>query len=410
MEKQLENVNRDQNKDEILKVYMLGRFAFEYDGKIVLEDEGRTRKVWMLLGYLLANHNRKLGPHELPELLCSDEKSSDPSRTIKNLVYRLRCMLEEKLKPHENYIQQKGGIYGWNNDIPCVIDTEVFMEKFQKASRTANQEQATALYLEAIDMYQGDFVPHATYDEWAANLTTYYRRVFSECINEVYKTAKSNGNYIMLIPICEKAINIDGYDENIYKIYIESLIAAERHKDAMIAYETITKKLYDDLGVNPSPELRGLYREIVKTLKSVETDIQAIKEDLNESGEAKTTYFCEYEVFKDIYRFIARVVSRTGDSIFIMLFTLTDNNEDMPPKEHLAESMESLKNSIGSTLRKSDLFARYSHSQFVVMLPSITYENCYIVGDRVERAYRKERISRKVKLHYKMQALDPKNQ
>jgi len=88
--------------DKQLKIYMLGRFALEYDGKIMIEDEGKIHKVWTLLGYLIANHNRKLGAQELPELLCSDDRSSDPVKAVKNLSITV-CSIRQRTSERELY-------------------------------------------------------------------------------------------------------------------------------------------------------------------------------------------------------------------------------------------------------------------------------------------------------------------
>lgn len=395
--------------DKQLKIYMLGKFAFECDGEIILQDEGKVHKVWTLLAYLISNHNRKMGINELPELLCSDDRSNDPAKAVKNLVYRLRRLLSDSGLPQQDYVIQKGGIYSWNNDLNFTIDTETFIEKYNKAKKVYYEpEKAMEYYLEAISIYEGKFLPDALYDEWAVNTTTYYHRLFVDSIISLYTILKGKDEYNIMVPICEKAIELDLYDEEIYTVYIECLIKIEKHKEALSAYEIITNRLYNELGVNPSNALRGLYREIIKTKKSVETDLITIKEDLNEGGKAEGCYFCEYQIFKDIYRFIARRVNRTGESIYIMLCTLTDVNGDIPSLKHLSQSMDNLKSSINGSLRKCDVFARYSNSQFVIMIPSISYENGLMVGKRIEKAYKKNKLSKIVVLNYKLQPLDPK--
>jgi len=78
---------------EPIRVNMFGTFSFNKEETVLLEDEGKSRKVWNLLAYLLVQRGRKLAPTELPELLCSDDRSDDPLNVVKNLVYRLRKML-----------------------------------------------------------------------------------------------------------------------------------------------------------------------------------------------------------------------------------------------------------------------------------------------------------------------------
>jgi len=393
---------------EPIKVNMLGTFSLSYGGNVLLEDQGRTRKVWNLFAYLIVNRNKQLSPSELPDILCSDERSEDPAKAVKNLVYRLRCTLADSKMPELNYITQKGGVYSWNKDVPIEVDADVFAEKWKAATKAGqDSEEALRLYLDAIDLYNGKFLPRLGYEEWTVNLSVFYHRIFTECIKQVFRILSEKEDYAPLIPVCEKAIALDPCDEDIYIIYITALTKLNKQKEALAAYEVITGKLYNELGINPSKELSELYREILKNIKSVESDLINIKNDLNEKGAIDGTFCTEYEIFKDIYRFIARGVERTGTSVFIMLLTVTDNKDELPKAESLKTAMERLKFVIANVLRKGDLFAQYSVSQYVVMLPGTSFENGCMVGDRILSAYKKAGAARNIKLQYKLQPLDP---
>ncbi len=388
---------------------MLGTFTVGYKGRVILTDEGRTRKVWNLFAYLIANHSRQLAATELPELLCSDERSDEPAKAVKNLVYRLRCMISDSDLPEADYIVQKGGIYGWNPEIDLEIDCEAFEEKFRAARREIdNDTLAEQYYFDAIEYYKGGFLPRFRYEEWTVTPSTQYHRDYINCIKSLFELLSRRGHYEKMIPICEEAISYDQYDEEVYRIYIECLIHMNKQKEALKAYDTITERLYQEMGVNPSKELKQLYRSILKSIKSVETDIMIIKEDLNEQGNIDGTYCCEYEIFKDIYRFAARGVERTGTSIFIMLCTITDQRDQIPSVEHLRTAMDKLREVILGALRKGDLFAQYSSTQYVIMLPGTSYENGVMVGNRITSAFKRQSSSRYAKLHFKLQPLDPK--
>lgn len=395
----------------IIRVNMLGSFSLSVDGKVVLEEQGQSKKVWNLLAYLIANRNRSLRPTELPELLCSDERIDDPAKAVKNLIYRLRRLLKSSQLPHEEYIIQKGGIYRWNTEIPLELDIDLFQESWKEAKNAhLNNELALKNYLRAISLYVGKFLPHFVYDEWVQSWASNYQRIFMECVANAFTIIETRKGYESILPICEKAIALDPFDEEIYTIYIKSLSKLNRQREALNAYETITGRLYSKMGVNPSKKLTTLYKSMLKSLKSVETDLVTIKQDLNEQCVLEGAYYCEYEIFKDIYRFIARGVERKGESVLIMLCTLTDNKDatlDLEV-EHVEKTMAKLKMVIGDSLRKGDLYARYSCSQYVIMLPDTEIENSELVGQRIVNAYKKQNLTQFVKLHYKIQPLDPK--
>ena len=393
---------------QTIKVNMLGEFTVSVDGKVVLKDEGRSRKVWNLFAFLLANRSRTLAGNELPELLCKDERSDDPAKAVKNLAYRLRQMLAGSDLPKGDWILQKGGTYHWNNGIPLEIDTEIFEEKMKLAKAERDDEKkALALYMEAVDEYGGIFLPGFAYEEWALTFGTRFQHGFVECLAKAHELTEDTAGFERLARSCEKAINFDPYDEKVYQVYIDSLIRLDRQNDALAAYETISDRLFNEMGVNPSKELSNLYRQIIKTIKNAESDLTSIKEGLNEGGTISGAYCSDYEIFKDVYRFVARGVERSGASNYIMLCTVTDQNEEIPEQEYLVNAMGKLQDVISQALRKGDLFARFSASQFVIMLQNLNYENGMMVGNRIMSAYKKHSISRHAKLQFKLQPLDP---
>jgi GGDEF domain-containing protein len=50
--------------------------------------------------------------------------------------------------------------------------------------------------------------------------------------------------------------------------------------------------------------------------------------------------------------------------------------------------MDNLYDVIKGSLRRGDVFSRFSSTQFVLMLPTLTYENCEMVMERVIRRYK----------------------
>jgi hypothetical protein len=53
------------------------------------------------------------------------------------------------------------------------------------------------------------------------------------------------------------------------------------------------------------------------------------------------------------------------------------------------------------------VFTRYSVSQYLILLPAISYENCEMVLKRIQRSFRTENPHSKVIITYKTQPLKP---
>ena len=120
----------------------------------------------------------------------------------------------------------------------------------------------------------------------------------------------------------------------------------------------------------------------------METDLSAIKNDLKETSAAEGAFYCDYDVFKSIYRMQARLVLRTGQPIFVILFTLMDAKGEQPFSESEKGAAARLKAAILVSLRKGDIVTSYSTTQFIAMLPLITYENARVVAERILKKFR----------------------
>jgi len=107
---------------------------------------------------------------------------------------------------------------------------------------------------------------------------------------------------------------------------------------------------------------------------SIETDIRVLMQQLREPGTIRGAYWQEYEPFLSIFRFIERSQARSEDSFCVMLATLLNENGEQLEDDTLEQNMDVLYSAIQDTLRKGDVFTKYSSSQYVVMLPSANAE------------------------------------
>ena len=69
--------------------------------------------------------------------------------------------------------------------------------------------------------------------------------------------------------------------------------------------------------------------------------------------------------------------------------------------------MDQLKVTIIDSLRLSDIFSRYSISQYILMLPTTSYETGETVLKRIEKGFSKLNKNKRIVLNYKLQPLDP---
>ncbi len=399
----------EQSQNKQVRITMLGSFEVCVDGNTVGDNSNRAHQIWNVLEYLIAHRHRSISNDELIEVLWANEESDNPANALKNLIYRIRNTLADSgISCAKELIQYKRGSYGWNNQLDCWVDCE----EFEKLAKRACMPEISDLeridyYLKAINLYKGDFLPKSYFETWVIPLSTYYHGLYFKCVTEAVELLQKRNQYDEIVTVCESAIVIDQFVEDIHESLIRALIHLGRQQQAMAHYEHVTTLFYRELGVSLSESLRSLYREIIKNSNHTETDLCVIKEDLREASQVNGAFVCEYEIFKSMYRLEARSASRTGQAVFVGLLTLSRQDALPPSVKSLNATMAKLLDVICSSLRRGDVVSRFSASQYVLMLPTLTFENGQMVLERITKRFRQQYPHSPLTVRANLQPLDP---
>lgn len=396
-------------RNDLIQVNMLGEFSItNAAGDCAISDRNnRSKKVLTLLEYLVTFRGREISQAELIELLWPDGDSDEPANTLKTLLHRARTALDELGRgTGKLMILCRRGAYAWNNDRATAVDSE----EFEKCCHTAESEEGPEklrLLLNATGLYKGDFLPKSASELWAVPLVTYYHTLYLNAVHEAVALLTDAARFDEVIALCRKAIAIDPFDEQLHLSLIQTLMANGMQQQAMAHYTQVTELYLNKFGINPSPELTALYKEIVKTSKSTEMNLSIIREELRESEGAAGAFYCEYEFFKDIYRLQARAAVRSGGVVQIALLTAMDAAGHRLSQKQMTLTMQRLKDVVACSLRSSDVFSRFSVSQFLILLPSARLEDSEMVLHRISGNFRREYPHMNVLLHYSALPMEP---
>ena len=107
---------------------------------------------------------------------------------------------------------------------------------------------------------------------------------------------------------------------------MKAMLDTGAQQAALTHYEYVIDLFYSEFGINLSNELTDLYKEIIKTTNGVEVDLIVIRDSLQEEEGRGGAFYCEYSLFKEIYHLECRAASRSGQSIYLCLMSVTDGN------------------------------------------------------------------------------------
>ena len=385
---------------EPLQISMLGGFSLAYLGGAAIDyQSNRSNKLWMVLAYLLTHRGKQITQDELIDILWADEDIDNPANTLKTLRHRLCSMLDELGgMPGKEMIRYNHGIYAWNEEVDCIIDIDQFSTYCALAEQEQNPEQKASYYLNAIEYYGGDFLPKLSSEMWVMSTHAYYHAEYLRVVKKCIALLQGTKRYYEIITVCRKAVAIEPYDEELHRELIYALVNTGAKQSALSHYEKVKETFYREFGLNLSEDLVELYKQIIAESNDYEVDLSIIKEQLQEEA-APGAFYCEYALFKEIYRLMTRMLERNGQSVYLCLISVTDKNgKRIVNTKKQSEAVGKLRTAIQFSLRRGDVFTRYSVSQYLVLLSAINYENTEMVLDRIQANFKRDNPNLAVRL------------
>jgi len=366
-------------KDIHIRFEMLGGFAIIYDGNRITEQGKSSSKTWKLIQYLVAHRHKTVSRDELIDVFCDSEYADNPGGALRTLVYRARAALAGGgLKNAEDMIVSKYGGYAWNNEMSVSVDAEEFEALCNKAGTNIGEDERLELLQKATALYRGDFLPNSTGELWVMPLARWYRSMYINSAHDAMELLGAKGRNAEAEELCTKALRIDPFDEKMLGHHLGSLVAQGKNAEALEEYNRMETMYYDVLGVNYSENLRELYNQILRPGIDERVPLETIMVEWMEGANFPGAYYCDLSVFKALFQIESRSVPRSGRTAYIVRFDT--KNE---PNSRGGGVMKQLGMLIPSTLRMGDLFTRSSPNQYMLMLHSLTYEDCKMLIDRI---------------------------
>ncbi len=384
-------------------VQLLGDFRILRGDEILFQGAKiKSNKPLQLLVYILCQPGKQVLSDRLVSSMLVDEECENPKAVYKNLVYRLRKMLVD-FEPDESKrasIYYKSGSYclEWNND----TDFDVFESYLKAAKESTDDEKIWDNCTAALDLYKGDFLGGYLSEYWVNELMVYYQRKYFACLDIFWKQVEKYNYYGPAANYFARAYELYPHEEDIYLRYIQVLYEDNQHSEATRVYEITCQRLFNDFGVAPPDSLQDLMKRLYTSNENVVEGINEVRNSICEMNDMRGAYECTIYEFSRIFHVIVRSMERSGKSVFLMLCTLRENNGELPKTgERLAELFGYLQSVISDTLRAEDVFARYSSTQYVILLPDINYENCGLVASRIRESFYNKARMKKLRLDFK---------
>lgn len=390
-----------------IHVCMLGEFTLQAGENILRESGTRSRRIFGLLSFLICHRGQNVSQYRLIEELWGDHTNiANPENTLRILLHRTRNLLDQLYEgAGRECILRKDGSYCWNPDIEVTVDFERFEQLCQNKSR--QQEDRIGELLEALRLYQGEFLARQSSDSWVIPICTHFQNLFLLASQEAAQLLFQNQRYEESAEICRRCLSTEPYSEPVCQLLMQALAATNNSRGVAEVYENLSRRLFDDFGIRPSQETRNIYRQLISSPEDRTMAMDEVLEQLQEPEAPPGALECDYDYFKMLCFAERRSIERSGSVTHVALLSVTGSPEKPLNKRSMNRIMEQLGAALRTNLRRGDVISRCSASQYIILLPKANYENSCMVCRRILGAFHRAHPHVTARVHYLVQPLTP---
>ena len=393
-------------KSEQLQIQMFGEFHMRNDYHTFSPGSSKGTQVTTLITYLIANKEAEISKDKLAEILWPEEEITNPTGALRNLVYRARQELA-KFFPvsHSNCILFQRNAYLWNREVDCQTDIDRFESLYNQAQKAASAEEQIPYYQEMFQLYQGNFLPSQSHEEWVVFRSVYYQNLYIQCVLALCAHLRKQEEYQQIIDLCEQANLKDLMNESIYKEILESYLQLGHPHKALDYYRSVLNLFNSRYGVDVSEAFSEIYQRILRETQNHLLNMQDLEDNLREEQSSRGSFYCNFDIFKNIYQINLRALHRVKSKRYLVLMTLEDTRLPGAVTNAVRQEMQVLRSVIQRNLRKNDVFTQSSYSQYSLILMVPGESGCQVAINRVQDRYQEECRHSQVKLEIEIKEI-----
>jgi len=246
-----------------LEIKLLGEFQVWRDGELVRSEEWNRQKTRSLLKLLLTKPGYAFSKDEIVEALWPGVAPDSAQHSLRTTVGLLRRALEPELKrgSESRYVLGKRPGYSFDEQADCRVDAWDFEEHRKRAEaalKTENFEAAIEEYRAALDLVRGEYLEEDPYEEWAMQARLVWRERHLSVLSGLAECLALKGNYTEAIGLCERALAIDRFGEEVRRRLMLYRYCAGEQALALQTYRDYARTLKEELGTVPPPDLARL--------------------------------------------------------------------------------------------------------------------------------------------------------
>ncbi|MEZ4868530.1 MAG: AAA family ATPase [Caldilineaceae bacterium] len=239
----------------MLSLYLFGDFRLLDDDTPITQISGGRQQA--LLAYLALHQNALLERQALAERFWPESSHSQALANLRGELHNLR----QAVPQIADLLLIDRSTIRWQPGAHCTVDVLDFLAALHEAELVANPEQALAALRRAVELYQGDLLPHLL-EAWIEEQRIILRDALFSALDRLSTLYADQHDYDLAIDYLLRLLQQDPVREEAYRRLMYLYAMNDDADGIRRAYRTCAEILERELDASPSIPTRDLYEQL----------------------------------------------------------------------------------------------------------------------------------------------------
>ncbi|MFD4676876.1 BTAD domain-containing putative transcriptional regulator [Lentzea sp. NPDC058450] len=215
-------------------------------------------KVRALLAALVAQDGDPVAADSLIHHLWGDHPPGKPAGALQAKISQLRRILGR-----DRIVRQPPG-YLLRLDGAGDLDAARFRDLVSRARSTVDPSARAGLLTEALDLWRGAAFADFADEEFVRSAAHRLTELRLSVVEEQAQAWLEAGDHALAVGELASVVALHPLRESLRAVQLRALYLTGRQSEALTSYEDLRSRLAEELGIDPSPELRALHQAMLR--------------------------------------------------------------------------------------------------------------------------------------------------
>lgn len=256
-----------------MRIEVLGQVRLRAeDGRPVDVAE---RKLRLLLAALVAAEGSPVSADALVDRLWADDLPAKPRDVLRAKVSHLRRVLDQAQPEGRRFLTHTPSGYRLAVE-PGTVDAAQFTTNVEQSRRIESPRHRAQTLREALQMWRGQPYGDLNDEVWLAPAITELEEVRGDAVESLIETLVEDGQPEEGTQAANSAVKSYPTRERLVAAFMLGLYQVGRQHEALKEFESLRRRLAEELGVDPGPQIRELHERILRQDPTLTTAVKRV--------------------------------------------------------------------------------------------------------------------------------------